>query len=81
MVTRAERRDYPHEGYTGEKNMRGFNRLLDMSRQYNKPFEGATRLHGSPDFRVAYRLQELGVGRIASCPIVDGSWFILEQSH
>jgi len=78
LIERAHRRDYNSEGYMGQRNMDSFNRLLTLSQQYDKKFFGATRLQGSSDFRVAYALRDKGLGRLASCQMVDGYWFIAE---
>ena len=80
MIERANRNEYNRDSYIGDNNIRSRNRLLELSVKYDRPFEGATRLHGSADFRVAYRLQELDAGRVCSCQIVDGYWFIAHTS-
>jgi hypothetical protein len=38
-----------------------------------------TSLHGSGDFRVAYRLKELGLGRIVCYAPIEGYFFKSEQ--
>lgn len=79
LIDRAHKRDFDIEGFSGPYNLRSFDRLEQLSAKYEKAFTGATRLHGSADFRVAYALKEKGIGRIASCQIVDGFWFVAEK--
>ena len=81
LLKRAQSNDFVKgDGFMGRNNSDGYNRLCELSRKYGEPFFGATRLHGSADFRVARAVQEAGLGSLASCPITDGYWLIAEIS-
>ena len=55
----------------------GYDRLKGLAEKQGTPFAGATVIQGS-DFRVAYKLEEIGLGRISSDPISNHNFFILE---
>lgn len=78
MLKRAQEADFICDGFVGDKNLRSYCRLGEISRKYDKPFFGATRLHGSGDFRTARAVHEAGLGRVVSCPVADGYWLIAE---
>jgi hypothetical protein len=76
LLTRAHQSDYNRDAPWADRNRRGFTELRECAEKYDRPFFGATMLHGSADFRVAYALEEKGLACMASNHITDSYWLI-----
>lgn len=78
LIDRAKRLDVPASWVdtVQSREQRGLDYIVEACKASGKPFAGATYLKGSADYRVAYKLAELGLGRLSTALGVDGSYFV-----